>query len=221
VNPDGDAKGLPTTFAGSLENMQQSVLNYPDFVVFDLDPYLYSGKEAHGAEPELHAEGFAATSQVALWLKEMLDDLGLSSFVKTTGRTGLHIYVPIERSLDHRATHSISETLARFLVQQHPAHVTIEWAVDKRKGKVFADYNQNVRGKTLASIYSPRVLPWAAVSMPLRWDEVGKVFPTDFTILSAPDRLRQVGDLWSDILNAKHDLAGLLGAGEQQQRDAS
>jgi bifunctional non-homologous end joining protein LigD len=218
VNPAGDAEGLPTTFAGSLDNMQQSVLNYPDFVVFDLDPYLYSGKEARGAEPELHAEGFAATSEVALWLKAMLDELGLASFVKTTGRTGLHIYVPIERSLDHHATHSISETLARFLVQQHPAQVTAEWAVGKRKGKVFADYNQNVRGKTLASIYSPRVLPWAAVSMPLRWDEVGKVFPTDFTILSAPDRLRQVGDLWSDILQSKRDLAGLLGVEEPQSQ---
>jgi bifunctional non-homologous end joining protein LigD len=212
VDASGDAAGRPTTFAGSIENMHQSVLNYPDFVVFDLDPYLYSGKEARGAEPELHPEGFAATSQVALWLKEMLDGLGLTSFVKTTGRTGLHIYVPIKRSLDYHATHTISETLARFLVQQHPKEVTIEWAVDKRKGKVFADYNQNVRGKTLASIYSPRVLPWAAVSMPLRWDEVGKVFPTDFTILTAPDRLRQVGDLWANILDAKHDLAGLLGS---------
>src|SRR4030081_2956102 len=147
VNPAGDADGRPTTFAGSIENMQASVLNYPDFVVFDLDPYLYSGKEARGAEPELHAEGFAATSQVALWLKEMLDGLGLTSFVKTTGRTGLHIYVPITRKLDYHATHSISETLARFLEQQHPKEVTTEWAVDKRKGKVFADYNQNVRGK--------------------------------------------------------------------------
>ncbi|MDQ6673182.1 MAG: DNA ligase D [Chloroflexota bacterium] len=217
INPADDAEGLPTTFAGSLENMQRSVLNFPDFVVFDLDPYLYSGKEARGAEPELHAEGFAATSEVALWLKEMLDDIGLTSFVKTTGRTGLHIYVPIERSLDHHATHSISETLARYLVHQHPAQVTTEWVVDKRKGKVFADYNQNVRGKTLASIYSPRVLPWAAVSMPLRWDEVGKVFPTDFTILTAPDRLRQVGDLWAPILQAKHDLAGLLGGEDQSQ----
>jgi bifunctional non-homologous end joining protein LigD len=211
VNPAGDGEGVPTTFAGSMENMQQSLLNYPDFVVFDLDPYLYSGNEARGAEPELHPEGFAATSQVALWLKAMLDDLGLVSFVKTTGRTGLHIYVPIVRNLDYHATHSISETLARYLVQQHPKEVTTEWAVDKRKGKVFADYNQNVRGKTLASIYSPRVLPWAAMSMPLRWDEVGKVFPTDFTILTAPDRLHQVGDLWSNILESKHDLAGLLG----------
>src|SRR5207302_10249757 len=89
VNPAGDATGIPTTFAGSLENMQASVLNYADFVVFDLDPYLYSGKEARGAEPELHAEGFAATSQVALWLKEVLDGLGLTSFVETKGRPGL------------------------------------------------------------------------------------------------------------------------------------
>jgi bifunctional non-homologous end joining protein LigD len=212
VDASGDAEGLPTTFAGSVENIQQSVLNYPDFVVFDLDPYLYSGKEARGGEPELHPDGFAATCQVALWLKAMLDDLGLASFVKTTGRTGLHLYVPITRTLDYHATHSISETLARFLVQQHPKEVTVDWAVDKRKGKVFLDYNQNLRGKTLASIYSPRVLPWAAVSMPLRWDEVGTVFPTDFTLLTAPDRLRQVGDLWATILDAKHDLAGLIAA---------
>jgi bifunctional non-homologous end joining protein LigD len=213
VDPSEDAEGTPTTFAGSWENMQQSVLNYPDFVVFDLDPYLYSGKEARGAEPELHPAGFAATCEAALWLKEMLDSLGLTSFVKTTGRTGLHIYVPIRRTLDYHATHTVSETLARYLAQQHPDRVTIEWATEKRRGKVFADYNQNVRGKTLASIYSPRVLPWAAVSMPLRWDEVGAgVFPTDFTILTAPDRLQTVGDLWAGILDAKHDLAGLLGA---------
>jgi bifunctional non-homologous end joining protein LigD len=213
VDPSGDAEGIPTSFAGSVENMQRSVLNYPDFVVFDLDPYLYSGKEARGEEPELHPEGFKATCQVALWLKEMLDSLGLASFVKTTGRTGLHIYVPIKRTLDYHATHSVSETLARVLAQQHPREVTVEWAVDKRRGKVFADYNQNVRGKTLASIYSPRVLPSAAVSMPLRWDEVGSdVFPTDFTILTAPERLRQVGDLWAGILEAKQDLAGLLGS---------
>jgi bifunctional non-homologous end joining protein LigD len=211
ISTTADGAHLPTSFAGSMQNMERSALNHPDFVVFDLDPYLYSGMEARGAEPELHSEGFAATRQVALWLKEELDTLGLKSFAKTTGKTGLHIYVPIMRTLDYHATHTISETLARYLVQQHPKEVTAEWAVDKRRGKVFVDYNQNVRGKTLASIYSPRVLPWAAVSMPVAWDEIGKVFPTDFTILTAPERLRKVGDLWSGILEAKHDLAGLLG----------
>jgi bifunctional non-homologous end joining protein LigD len=211
VTPTGDGADLPTTFAGSLENIERSALGHPDFIVFDLDPYLYSGQEARGAEPELHPEGFEATCQVALWLKEILDNLGLASFVKTTGKTGLHIYVPIVRTLDYHATHSISETLARYLVQQHPAEATAEWVVEKRRGKVFVDYNQNVRGKTLASIYSPRVLPWAAVSMPIRWDEVGKVFPTDFTLLTAPERMRQVGDLWSGILDAKRDVGRLLG----------
>jgi bifunctional non-homologous end joining protein LigD len=117
IDPSGDALGKPTTFDGSAERMAESVLNYPDFVVFDLDPYLYAGHEAPGDEPALHPAGFRATAEVALWLKETLDDLGLQSFVKTTGRTGLHVYVPIARSLDYHATHAISETLARFLAE--------------------------------------------------------------------------------------------------------
>ncbi len=215
VNPEPDAEGRPTVFSGSVETMRASVLNYPDFIVFDLDPYLYSGKEAPGDEPELHRAGFTATCEVAVWLKAVLDSLSLSSFVKTTGKTGLHIYVPILRNLDYSATHAVAETLARYLVQQHPQRVTAEWAVEQRRGKVFVDYNQNVRGKTLASIYSARVLPWAAVSMPLTWSEVehgGSIFPTDFTILSAPQRLREQGDPWASILDAKHDLSALASA---------
>ena len=88
----------------------------------------------------------------------------------------------------------------------------MDWAVKKRTGKVFLDHNQNARGKTLASVYSPRPLPEAAVSMPLRWDELGDVYPSDFTILSAPDRLAKVGDLWDGILEAKHDLKAMLEA---------
>ena len=210
VSPDRDAVGLPTTFAGSLARIEASVLNYPDFVVFDLDPYLYSGKEAPGAEPELHREGFARTREAALRLKELLDGLGLSSFLKTSGRTGLHIYVPILRRLDYDATHAVAETLARHLAAQAPTWITTEWAVKRRTGKVFADYNQNARGKTLASIYSPRALPWATVSMPLRWEELEQVYPTDFTLLTAPARLSSVGDLWATILDGKRDLAAVI-----------
>ena len=86
----------------------------------------------------------------------------------------------------------------------------MEWSVEKRTGKVFFDHNQNVRGKTLASVYSPRPSPEAAVSMPVRWDELKEVYPPDFTILTAMDRLRVTGDLWANILDAKHDLAKLL-----------
>ena len=145
-------------------------------------------------------------------MKEVLDSLSLSSFVKTSGRTGLHIYVPVLRQLDYTAVRAACESIGRFLMGQHPREITMDWTVEKRAGKVFFDHNQNVRGKTVASTYSPRPLPEAAVSMPLRWDELLDVYPTDFTILTAPDRLAQVGDLWAGILGAKHDLEGLLAA---------
>ncbi|MBI4285214.1 MAG: DNA ligase D [Chloroflexi bacterium] len=179
---------------------------YPDFIIFDLDPYIYSGTELPGAEPQLNREGFALTCQVALWLKETLDELSLSSFVKTSGITGLHVYVPILRQLDFHAVHAAAKTICQFLTKRHPRSVTTDWAVAKRSGKVFLDYNQNVRGKTLASAYSLRPSPEATVSTPLHWDELGAVYPTDFTILNVPDRLAQLGDLWGNILAAKSDL---------------
>ncbi len=212
VSPEPDGPHLSTHFTGSEKNIDQSLLNYPDFIVFDLDPYIYSGKEAKGAEPELNRRAFLKTCDVALWLKDLLDSLSLSSFVKTTGRTGLHIYVPILRQLDYDTVRAASETVGRFLMQGHQRDVTMEWKVTKRTGKVFFDHNQNSRGKTLASIYSPRPSPEAAVSMPVRWDELRDIYPTDFTILSAPDRIAEVGDLWEGILEAKHDIQGLLAA---------
>jgi len=86
----------------------------------------------------------------------------------------------------------------------------MEWSIPKRAGKIFFDANQNARVKSLASAYSPRAKPGAPVSMPLRWDELDEVYPTDFTILTAPDRIAEVGDLWADILGAKHDIAALI-----------
>ncbi len=212
VGPEPDGHHLAATFTGSKRNIERSLLNYPDFIVFDLDPYIYSGRETKGAEPELNRKAFKKTCEAALWLKDVLDSLSLSSFVKTTGRTGLHIYVPVLRQLDYSAARAASETVCSYLLQQHPREVTMEWTVEKRAGKVFLDHNQNARGKTLASIYSPRPLPEAAVSMPVRWDELSDVYPTDFTLLTAPARLAQLGDLWSGILDAKHDIEGLLGA---------
>lgn len=216
TDPMPDAPGLPTEFAGSLERIERSVLNYPDFIVFDLDPFIYSGREAPGAEPELNREAFARTCEAARWLKELLDSLGLPSFVKTTGRTGLHIYVPIVRRLDFDAARAACETVGRFLVRAHPAQITMEWAVGRRTRKVFVDYAQNVRGKTLASVYSPRAAPEAPVSMPVRWDELERIYPTEFTLLTAPGRLASVGDLWAGILDAKRDLLSALAAARTQ-----
>jgi bifunctional non-homologous end joining protein LigD len=182
------------------------ILDHPDFIIFDLDPYLYSGKEAAGAEPELNRAAFTKGCEVALWLKEVLDGLSLTGFVKTSGKTGLHVYVPIVRNLDYRQSRRAAETVGKFLMQKHADDITMEWAPERRTGKVFMDYAQNVRGKTLACAYSPRPYPEATVSTPLRWEELGKVYPTDFTIITVPDRLKQTGDLWADILKAKKDL---------------
>jgi bifunctional non-homologous end joining protein LigD len=185
---------------------------YPDFIVFDLDPYIYSGKEAAGDEPELNRKAFTKTCEAALWLKDILDDLKLPSFIKTSGKTGLHIFVPLKRQFDYEVVHSAAKTVSGFLYQKHPDKLTTEWAVEKRTGKIFLDYNQNVRGKTLASIYSPRPAPLAPVSTPLRWDEVGKVYPTDFTMSTVPARVAKIGDLWKNILDKPGDLKKITGA---------
>jgi len=183
--------------------------SHPDFMIFDIDPYIYSGKEPEGAEPELHRAGFRKGCRAALWLKEILDGLKLKSFVKTSGRTGIHVYVPLKRKLDYTAVRAAAKTICQYVEARHPAHITLEWSVEKRRGKVFLDFNQNVQSKTLASIYSPRPSPEATVSMPLNWDEIEEIYPTDFTIFSAPKRLAKLGDLWASILEAKGDLAGL------------
>ncbi|HEU5305196.1 MAG TPA: hypothetical protein VFU40_11170 [Gemmatimonadales bacterium] len=210
VNGGADARGRGRRFAGSEATLDRSVLNYPDFVVLDLDPYQYSGREGKGEEPELHREAFKRTRELALRLRELLAGLDLETFVKTSGRTGLHLYLPIVRKFDYDTVRSIAETIGRYALQQWPGDVTLEWAVERRTGKIFFDYNQNVRGKSLASIFSPRRHPLGTVSMPVRWERLEEIYPTDFTIRTAPDYLQEFGDPWADILSSKHDLAALL-----------
>jgi bifunctional non-homologous end joining protein LigD len=212
IDPAPDALDRPAVFSGSQEAVEASVLNYPDFVLFDLDPYIYAGHEPPGAEPEVNRVGYRKTCEVALWLKELLDAASLSSFVKTSGATGLHVYVPIVRDLDYGTVRGVAETLGAFLVQAHPKDVTMEWQTRNRVGKVFFDANQNARIKNMAAAYSPRAKPGAPVSVPLKWDELMDLYPPDLTILSAPERFAERGDLWEPILEAKHDLRAALGA---------
>lgn len=204
-NPDLSAD--PT---GSVEQIRNSVMNYPDFVVLDLDPYLYSGKEAKGEEPELHKKGFKKTCEVALHVKEILDHLGLNAFVKTSGRTGLHLYVPISRTINYETVRDLAKTIGQHVMKDMPDDVTMTWAVNKRAGKVFFDHNMNGRGKTLPCPYSARNAAEASVSMPVRWDELGSIYPTDFTIFTAPERVARSGDLWFDILDHKIDIKNIL-----------
>jgi bifunctional non-homologous end joining protein LigD len=212
TNPLPDARGRGRKFSGSEATLEKSVLNFPDFVVFDLDPYQYSGREGKGEEPELHKKAFKRTRELALRLRDMLGGLGLDTFIKTSGRTGLHLYLPIIRKLDYDAVRSIAETIGRFALQEWPDEVTLEWSVERRTGKIFFDYNQNTRGKSLASIFSPRRHPLGTVSMPVEWDRLEHIYPTDFTLKTVPGLLEAEGDPWAGILAAKQDLAGLLQA---------
>jgi bifunctional non-homologous end joining protein LigD len=210
VDPEPDASGRTTVFSGSEKALDASALNYPDFMVFDLDPYIYSGEEAKGAEPEYNRRGWEKTVEIAIKLKDLLDQLRLSSFIKTSGKTGLHIYVPILRHYDYDEIRVATQTIGRFLVQENPKDVTLEWDTSKRKDKVFFDANQNTRGKTLAAQYSPRPTGWAGVSAPITWAELPALDSTQFNLLTMRDRIASVGDLWADILNHKSDLSVLL-----------
>jgi bifunctional non-homologous end joining protein LigD len=210
ANAEADAAGRSSDYASSREALERSALNYPDFLAFDIDPYIYSGKEASGAEPELNEKGFATGKKVAFWLRALLEEMGLRALVKTSGKTGLHVFVPIERTVTFDTARQLCETVGRHVLKDHPKEVTLEWSVGKRTGKIFIDYNMNVRGKTLAAAYSPRGSPGAPVSMPLSWDELARAVPEDFTVPSVIARLEKTGDRWHDWLSTKQNLARIL-----------
>ena len=210
AKPGPDTSRQSTDYASSAAALEASVLNYPDYVVFDIDPYIYSGREAPGAEPELNTVAFEKGKEVAFWLRELLQSLSMQSIVKTSGKTGLHVFVPIRRTLDFDAARQVSEIVGRHLMRRHPKDITLEWSVPKRTGKIFMDYNMNVRGKTLNVAYSPRGAPGAPVSMPLTWEELANAHPLDFRLANAAERLARTGDRWSDVLKRKQSLEKVL-----------
>jgi bifunctional non-homologous end joining protein LigD len=210
AQPGKDARSKSIDYDTSLESLEASVLNYPDYVVFDIDPYIYSGKEKPGAEPELNTVAFEKGKEVAFWLRELLQGMSLEPIVKTSGKTGLHVFVPIRRTIDFDAARHVSELVGRHLLHLHPKDITLEWSVPKRTGKIFMDYNMNVRGKTLNVAYSPRGEPGAPASMPLTWEELAGAHPLDFRITNVPQRLSRTGDRWSDALTRKQSLEQAL-----------
>jgi bifunctional non-homologous end joining protein LigD len=212
--PGADATSKSTDYSSSLESLEASVLNYPDYVVFDIDPYIYSGKEAKGAEPELNTVAFEKGKEIAFALREVLQGMQLEPIVKTSGKTGLHVFVPIKRALDFDETRRVSELVSRHLMQLRPKDITMEWSTQKRTGKIFMDHNMNVRGKTLNVAYSPRGTAGAPVSMPLNWDELEKAHPLDFRLNNVITRLSRTGDRWIDALKSKQDLVRALKGGK-------
>jgi bifunctional non-homologous end joining protein LigD len=168
----------------------------PDWVLFDLDP-----------SPDV---GFPETVRVALLVKEVLDALGLGSFVKTSGSDGMHVLVPIERRSTYGDTREFAEIVAGTLARTHRGLVTTEWSKAKRRG-VLIDANQNGEGKTIASVYSVRPKAGAPVSTPLRWDEVTEdLDPREFTIDVVLGRVERDGDLFEGVLKTRQSLGAAL-----------
>jgi len=192
-------------------------LDHPDFIVFDLDPYIYSGSETETEqEPEFDLRAFMKIVEVAQLMKlEFFDELKIKSYVKTSGKTGIHIFVPISGGYTYDQTRSFAEIIGKMMVTKQPDNVTMEWDISKRRGKVFFDHNRNARGKTVASVFSARPTPLATISMPIGWDLVDHVLPTDFTIVNVSDQLpkkdiRKSLSSWGSILESRQDLAKLL-----------
>src|SRR5256885_3617567 len=164
----------------------------PDFVLFDLDP------------PD---DGFELAIEVAQLIHELLDDVGLPGYVKTSGADGIHVVAPITRRSTFHQTYEFAERASRLLERRHPGTVTTEWLKKKREG-VLVDHRQNGHGKTIASVYSVRPKPGAPVSTPLRWDELTKdVRPRDFTMEAALARIERHGDLFAPVLEDPRPLA--------------
>jgi DNA primase len=106
----------------------------------------------------LNRKAFHKVCEVALWMKEVIDELSLKAFIKTSGKTGLHIYVPIVRNLDYKSVRSTAETIGQFVLQRHQSDITMDWSVEKRRGKVFIDTTR---------MYAVKRWPWHIRHVPL------------------------------------------------------
>jgi bifunctional non-homologous end joining protein LigD len=205
-----DATDAGSDYASSAEGLEGSGLNRPDYIVCDLDPYIYAGSEARGAQPEFSAAAFERCKEVASVLKGLLESMGLKSLVKTSGRTGLHVLVPIARTITYDATRAVATTLGRHLMAQKPKLITMEQSVTKRTGKIFFDAGMNARVKTLSAPYSPRAALGAPVSMPIEWENLADAKPLDYTMATVPGIVNRHGDLWAGVLDAGQDVAAVL-----------
>jgi len=193
-----------TAFSDSAEGLRDSVLNRPDYVVFDIDPYLFPDNKLPQRkgekDPDYSRRGFDAAREAAFLVRDLLKGLKLDSFVKTSGKTGLHVFVPIVRRYTYEQVHEFAKTVTQYLEGQHPKKLTTAWAAAKRVGKVFLDYNQNRLGATLASAYSLRPTPEATVAVPVTWKELEAGFdPLDFTLKTVPDLMKKRKDPWRDL----------------------
>ncbi|HWS35117.1 MAG TPA: non-homologous end-joining DNA ligase [Actinoplanes sp.] len=154
---------------------------------------------------------FDTVRRVAPVVREVLDELGITGYPKTSGGTGLHVYVRIEPRWGFADVRRAALAFAREVERRTPGDVTTTWwRRDRDPSAVFVDYNQNARDHTIASAYSVRGVPGATVSTPVTWDEIPDLNPQDFTIRTVPERFAKLGDLHASIDDHAHSLVTLL-----------
>jgi len=168
-------------------------LDKPDYLMLDLDPKQAPWKNV---------------LEVALVCKEIFDELGLPAFPKTSGSSGIHVYLPLKPKYDYRQVAALAEGLAAEVARRAPKIATIQRSLAKRqKQQVYVDAMQNARGKTIAAAYSARAKDGATVSMPLTWKQIEKgVKISDFTIENLPGLLKKHGDAWKQFFNSRQEL---------------
>jgi DNA primase len=178
-------------------------VDHPDELRLDLDP-----------QP---GTDFADAVRVAAEARTLLGDLGYTGFPKTSGGRGVHIYVRIERRWSFTDVRHAAIAFGRELERRLPGEVTTKWWKEERGERIFVDYNQNARDRTIASAYSVRPKPGAPVSAPVTWDELGGIAPEDFTVATMPGRFAEVGDRHAAINDAAYSLQPLLDMYERDE----
>jgi DNA ligase D len=185
--------------------VRRADVDHPDQIRIDLDP-----------QP---GTDFTHAVAVAPRMRELLQELGMDGWPKTSGGRGLHIYVPIQPRWTFTEVRRAVIALGRELERRMPQHVTMSWWKEERGEKVFIDYNQMARDRTIASAYSLRPNPRATVSAPLRWEELTEVRPDDFDLETMPKRFAEVGDLHAGVGDEAYDLTPLLEWADRDARD--
>ena len=168
-------------------------LDHPDWIAIDLDP---------------KAAPWENVLQVAMLTKQVCDEVGLNAFPKTSGSSGIHIYVPLKPTNEYDSVAEFAKLLAGEIAGRAPDIATVERSIAKRKSdQVYVDWMQNARGKSLASVFTVRAKPKATVSMPLTWKQIKKgVKISDFTVKNVPALLRKYGDPWADFFGQRQKL---------------
>jgi DNA ligase D len=154
--------------------------------------------------------GFAEAAAVAPALRDVLAEAGLTAWIKTSGSRGLHVFCPIEPAYEFLDVRHAVIAAGRELERRMPDRVTMNWWKEERGERIFIDFNQANRDRTMAGAYSPRALPGATVSTPISWDELADVDPSAFTVRSLPERISAIGDPWAGLLDERGSIDTLL-----------